>query len=207
MTSRMSILRVKNVIKSHENVLADFLTRLKQSEFDTNTTRVKHLQENITELQKKYDQLTLNVKVSVNVQQANLDTVQTSINRVRGEGLEIKFISVASEDTTNAIKYPIFHFMKLQMPDKKAFTYIKEQEIKPALVVNLTEDEISTRRAWGIWACLTEMDKVKYLFKIYQNSVNVLFLLNAVTGGTIRFTNDTFKQKMEIIWENKLIGT
>ncbi|KAL8518421.1 hypothetical protein ACS0TY_009705 [Phlomoides rotata] len=128
-------------------------------------------------------------------------------NLKRGEGLEIKFISVASEDTTNAIKYPIFHFMKLQMPDKKAFTYIKEQEIKPALVVNLTEDEISTRRAWGIWACLTEMDKVKYLFKIYQNSVNVLFLLNAVTGGTIRFTNDTFKQKMEIIWENKLIGT
>ncbi|KAL8482610.1 hypothetical protein ACS0TY_028686 [Phlomoides rotata] len=68
----------------------------------------------------------------------------------RGEELEIKFISVASEDTTDAIKYPRFHFMKLQRPYKKAFTYIKEQETKAALVVNLTEDEISTRRAWGI---------------------------------------------------------
>ncbi|KAL8519515.1 hypothetical protein ACS0TY_010446 [Phlomoides rotata] len=27
---------------------------------------------------------------------------------------------VASEDTTNVIKYPSFHFMKLQRPDKKA---------------------------------------------------------------------------------------
>ncbi|KAL8493229.1 hypothetical protein ACS0TY_024449 [Phlomoides rotata] len=85
----------------------------------------------------------------------------------RGEELEIKFISVASEDTTNAIKYPSFHFMKLQRPDKKTFTYIKEQETKSALVVNLTEDKIFTRRAWGIWGCLTEMDKVKYPFKIF----------------------------------------
>ncbi|KAL8481120.1 hypothetical protein ACS0TY_027596 [Phlomoides rotata] len=90
----------------------------------------------------------------------------------RGEELEIKSITVASEDTTNAIQYPSFYFMKLQRPDKKVFSYIKEQEMKPALVVNLTEDEISTRRAWGVWACLIEMDKVKYPFKIYQNSVN-----------------------------------
>ncbi|KAL8554437.1 hypothetical protein ACS0TY_002580 [Phlomoides rotata] len=69
----------------------------------------------------------------------------------RGEELEIKFISVASEDTTNAIKYPSFHFMKLQRPDTKAITYIEEKETKPALMVNLTEDEISTRRVWGIW--------------------------------------------------------
>ncbi|KAL8497579.1 hypothetical protein ACS0TY_021061 [Phlomoides rotata] len=60
--------------------------------------------------------------------------------------LEIKFISVASEDTINEIKYSSFHFMKLQRLDKKVFNYIKEQETKSALVVNLTEDEISTRR-------------------------------------------------------------
>ncbi|KAL8526478.1 hypothetical protein ACS0TY_015614 [Phlomoides rotata] len=36
---------------------------------------------------------------------------------------------------------------QLQRPDKGVFTYIKQQETKPALVVNLTEDEISTRRA------------------------------------------------------------
>ncbi|KAL8537030.1 hypothetical protein ACS0TY_012280 [Phlomoides rotata] len=60
----------------------------------------------------------------------------------------------------------------LQRQDERAFTYINAQETKPALVVNLTEDEVSTRRAWGVWVCLTEMDKVKYSFKIYQNSIN-----------------------------------
>ncbi|KAL8512553.1 hypothetical protein ACS0TY_018874 [Phlomoides rotata] len=44
----------------------------------------------------------------------------------RGDELEIKFITMASEDTTNAIQYPSFHFMKLQRPDKKVFTYINE---------------------------------------------------------------------------------
>ncbi|KAL8524207.1 hypothetical protein ACS0TY_013975 [Phlomoides rotata] len=97
--------------------------------------------------------------------------------------------------------------MKLQRPDKKAFTYIKEQEIKLALVVNLIEDEISMRKAWGFWICLTEMDKVKYPFNIYQNSVNGSFLFNVKTGGITRFANDTFEQKRAMIWENKLIGT
>ncbi|KAL8531827.1 hypothetical protein ACS0TY_008432 [Phlomoides rotata] len=90
----------------------------------------------------------------------------------RGEELEIKFITTASDDMTNAIQYPSFHFMKLQRPDQRTFTYIKAQETKPALVVNLTKDEVSTRRAWGVWVCLTEMEKVKYPFKIYQNSIN-----------------------------------
>ncbi|KAL8461016.1 hypothetical protein ACS0TY_032484 [Phlomoides rotata] len=35
---------------------------MEQSDFDSITTRVRHLRENITELQKNYDQLTLNVK-------------------------------------------------------------------------------------------------------------------------------------------------
>ncbi|KAL8531143.1 hypothetical protein ACS0TY_007962 [Phlomoides rotata] len=87
--------------------------------------------------------------------------------------------------------------MKLQRPDKKTFSYIKEQEMKPTLVVNLTEDEISTRRAWGVWFCLTEMDKVKYSFKIYQNSINESFQLNSMTGSTTRFANDTFEQKWQ----------
>ncbi|KAL8463011.1 hypothetical protein ACS0TY_033864 [Phlomoides rotata] len=43
----------------------------------------------------------------------------------RGDELEIKFITVASEDTTNSIQYPSFHFMKLQRPDQRASTYIK----------------------------------------------------------------------------------
>ncbi|KAL8510026.1 hypothetical protein ACS0TY_017019 [Phlomoides rotata] len=55
---------------------------MEQSDFDSITTRVRHLRENITELQKNYDQLTLNAKVSGNVQQANLDIVQAFIHRV-----------------------------------------------------------------------------------------------------------------------------
>ncbi|KAL8533581.1 hypothetical protein ACS0TY_009835 [Phlomoides rotata] len=97
--------------------------------------------------------------------------------------------------------------MKLQRSDKRVLTYIKEQETKPVLVVNLTEDEISTRRAWGVWVCLIEMDKVKYPFKIYQNSVNESFLLNAMIEGITRFPNDTFEQKSAMIWESKLIRT
>ncbi|KAL8528816.1 hypothetical protein ACS0TY_006317 [Phlomoides rotata] len=50
------------------------------------------------------------------------------------------------------------------------------------------------------------MDKVKYLFKIYQNSVNGSFLLNAMTGATTRFANNTFEQKRAMIWKNRLIG-
>ncbi|KAL8533786.1 hypothetical protein ACS0TY_009977 [Phlomoides rotata] len=53
---------------------------MEQSDFDSITTRVRHLRENIAELQKNYGQLTLNVKLSGNVQQANLDIVQTSIH-------------------------------------------------------------------------------------------------------------------------------
>ncbi|KAL8520515.1 hypothetical protein ACS0TY_011151 [Phlomoides rotata] len=50
------------------------------------------------------------------------------------------------------------------------------------------------------------MDKVKYPFKIYQNSVNGSFLLNSMTRSTTRFSNDIFEQKRAMIWENKLIG-
>ncbi|KAL8464888.1 hypothetical protein ACS0TY_034391 [Phlomoides rotata] len=63
-------------------ILQIFKLEMEQSDFDSITTRVRHLRENITELQKNYDQLTLNVKVNGNVQQANLDIVQTSINGV-----------------------------------------------------------------------------------------------------------------------------
>ncbi|KAL8548238.1 hypothetical protein ACS0TY_007529 [Phlomoides rotata] len=105
----------------------------------------------------------------------------------RGDELEIKFITVTSEDMTNTIQYP--------RPGKRASTYINAQETKPTLVVNLTEDEVSTRRALGVWVCLTEMDKVKYSFKIYQNYVNGSFLLNFMTRTTTRFANDMLSKK------------
>ncbi|KAL8549294.1 hypothetical protein ACS0TY_008227 [Phlomoides rotata] len=101
-------------------------------------------------------------------------------------------------------KFPLYETAKT---GQEGLTYIKEQVTKPKLVVNLTKDEISTRRAWGVWVYLTEMDKVKYPFKIYQNSVNRSFLLNTMIGSTTRFVNDMFEQKKAMIWENKLIGT
>ncbi|KAL8512143.1 hypothetical protein ACS0TY_018555 [Phlomoides rotata] len=122
----------------------------------------------------------------------------------RGKELEIKFITAASEDMTNSIQYPSFHFMKLQRPEQRAFTYIKAQETKPSLVANLTEDEVSTRRAWGVWVYLIEMEKVKYPFKIYPNSVNGSFLLNSMTEATTRFANDIFEQKRMMIWKNRV---
>ncbi|KAL8465103.1 hypothetical protein ACS0TY_034559 [Phlomoides rotata] len=51
------------------------------------------------------------------------------------------------------------------------------------------------------------MDKVKYLFKIYQNYVKGSFLHNSMIGTTTRFANDMFEQKRTMIWENMLIGT
>ncbi|KAL8487589.1 hypothetical protein ACS0TY_024053 [Phlomoides rotata] len=95
----------------------------------------------------------------------------------------------------------------LKRGDELEIKFITHQEIKPELLINLTEDDVTTRRAWGVWVCLTEMDKVKYPFKIYQNSVNGSFLLNTMTGNTTRFANEVFEQKRAMIWENKLIGT
>ncbi|KAL8481693.1 hypothetical protein ACS0TY_028001 [Phlomoides rotata] len=39
------------------------------------------------------------------------------------------------------------------------------------------------------------MDKVKYPFKIYQNSTNGPFLLNTMRASTTRFANDMLEQK------------
>ncbi|KAL8501895.1 hypothetical protein ACS0TY_021132 [Phlomoides rotata] len=43
----------------------------------------------------------------------------------REDEVDIKFIKVASEDMTNTIQYPSFHFIKLQRPNQRASTYIK----------------------------------------------------------------------------------
>lgn len=46
--------------------------------------------------------------------------------------------------------------------------------------------------------CLTEMDKVKFPFKFYQNYVNESFLLNTMTRKTTCFAEDIFERKKEI---------
>ncbi|KAL8456863.1 hypothetical protein ACS0TY_034917 [Phlomoides rotata] len=56
---------------------------MEPSKYDSIITRVRHLRENVAELQKEFDQLILNVKVSGTIQQANLDNIQNSIHGVR----------------------------------------------------------------------------------------------------------------------------
>ncbi|KAL0378744.1 UNVERIFIED_CONTAM: hypothetical protein Sradi_3179900 [Sesamum radiatum] len=88
----------------------------------------------------------------------------------RGDILELKFISAAPE-TAGKGSHPAFHFIKLQRPDMVAFNKIKVATGEAPLVSAISEDDISTRRAWGLWVCLTEMDKVKYPFKIFFKQI------------------------------------
>ncbi|KAL0293900.1 UNVERIFIED_CONTAM: putative enzymatic polyprotein, partial [Sesamum angustifolium] len=88
------------------------------------------------------------------------DSWQNNPHLKRGDILELKFISAASE-TAGKGSHPVFHFIKLQRPDMVAFSKIKIATGEAPLVSAISEDDISTRRAWGLWVCLTEMDKVK----------------------------------------------
>ncbi|KAL0287043.1 UNVERIFIED_CONTAM: hypothetical protein Sangu_2709600 [Sesamum angustifolium] len=75
------------------------------------------------------------------------------------------------------------------------------------MVSAISKDDISTVRAWGLWVCLTEMDKVKYPFKIFSNKVNGSFMLNLTTGKTTEFVETMLEKKRMLIWENKLLAT
>ncbi|KAL0329293.1 UNVERIFIED_CONTAM: hypothetical protein Sradi_4916000 [Sesamum radiatum] len=124
----------------------------------------------------------------------------------RGDILELRFISVAPE-TAGKGSHPAFYFIKLQRPDMVAFNKIKAASEKAPLMSVISEDDISTRRAWVLWDCLTEMDKVKYPFKIFSNKVNGSFLLNSMTGKSTEFAESLFEKKRMLIWENKLPAT
>ncbi|KAL2228420.1 UNVERIFIED_CONTAM: hypothetical protein Sindi_1821700 [Sesamum indicum] len=67
----------------------------------------------------------------------------------RGDVLKIKFISVAPE-TAGKGSHSTFHFMKLQRLDMVAFNKIKAASGEAPLVSAISEDSISTRRAWGL---------------------------------------------------------
>ncbi|KAL0339173.1 UNVERIFIED_CONTAM: hypothetical protein Sangu_1439400 [Sesamum angustifolium] len=88
-----------------------------------------------------------------------------------------------------------------------AFNRIKSASKEAPLVSAISEDDISTIRASGLWVCLTEMDKVKYPFKIFSNKVNGSFLLNSMTGKSVEFAESMFEKKRMFIWENKLPAT
>ncbi|KAL0349890.1 UNVERIFIED_CONTAM: hypothetical protein Sradi_4138200 [Sesamum radiatum] len=115
----------------------------------------------------------------------------------RGDILELKFISTAPE-TTGKRSHPAFHFIKLQRPDMVAFNRIKAISEEAPLVLAIRQDDISTRRAWGLWVYLIEMDKVKYPFKIFSNKVNGS-LLNSMTGKNTDFAKSMFEKKRMFI--------
>ncbi|KAL0291337.1 UNVERIFIED_CONTAM: hypothetical protein Sradi_7029000 [Sesamum radiatum] len=127
-------------------------------------------------------------KLSEWISGAVYDSWKNNPHLKRGDILELKFISAAPE-TAGKGSHPAFHFIKLQRPDMVAFNRIKATSEEAPLVSAISEDDISTRRAWGLWVCLTEMDKVKYPFKILSNKVNGSFLLNSMTGKALNLQN------------------
>ncbi|KAK4392624.1 hypothetical protein Sango_2040200 [Sesamum angolense] len=145
-------------------------------------------------------------KLSEWISGAVYDSWQNNPHLKRGDILELKFISAAPEMAGKG-SHPAFHFIKLQRPDMVAFNRIKATTEAAPLVSAISEDDISTRRAWGLWVCLTEMDKVKYPFKIFSNKVNGSFLLNSMTGKSTEFAESMFEKKRMLIWENKLPAT
>ncbi|KAL0454982.1 UNVERIFIED_CONTAM: hypothetical protein Slati_0837400 [Sesamum latifolium] len=75
------------------------------------------------------------------------DSWQNNRHLKRGDVLELKFI-LAAPETTGKGSHPAFHFIKLQRPDMVAFNKIKASTGEAPLVSAISEDDISTRRAW-----------------------------------------------------------
>ncbi|GFQ02388.1 hypothetical protein PHJA_002382800 [Phtheirospermum japonicum] len=133
------------------------------------------------------------------------ETLANNPHLARGDVLELYFISATPEPAKKGFN-EAFHFIKLGRPDGNALKYIKatSPEDAPVIVGAIFEDDASTRRAWGLWVCLTKMDKVKYPFKFFQNSANGSFILNSMTEATTSFAETLFETKRRVLWENKI---
>ncbi|KAL0455216.1 UNVERIFIED_CONTAM: hypothetical protein Slati_0860800 [Sesamum latifolium] len=128
------------------------------------------------------------------------DSWQNNPNLKQGDILELSLI-LAAPETAEKGSHPAFYFIKLQRPDMVAFNKTKAATGEVFLVSAIREDDISTRRAWYLWVCLTEMDKVKYPF---INKLNGSFLLNSMTEKNTEFAKRLFEKKRMLIWKNKL---
>ncbi|KAK4404721.1 putative enzymatic polyprotein [Sesamum angolense] len=129
-------------------------------------------------------------KTNTNELSSSSSSAWQQLQRWQEKGLIQRFISSSCRDQTWWLS------TESKLPQKKT-----------PLVSAISEDDISTRRAWGLWVCLTEMDKVKYPFKIFSNKVNGSFLLNSMTGKSTEFAESMFEKKRMLIWENKLPAT
>ncbi|KAL0442214.1 UNVERIFIED_CONTAM: movement protein [Sesamum radiatum] len=136
--------------------------------------------------------------------QTSDDSSQPSASGVKEEEISLRPITGTSKANTNELSSSS---SACQRPDMVAFNRIKVASEEAPLVSAISEDDISTRRAWGLWVCLTEMDKVKYPFKIFSNKVNGSFLLNSMIGKSTEFAESMFEKKRMLVWENKLPAT
>lgn len=115
------------------------------------------------------------------IQDAVYSTWSNNDQLCRGDILELYFISAAPEPAGKG-DHEAFHYIRLRKPDGQALNKIKAPcGEENTLISTYSEDQISTRRAWGFWVCLSEMDKIKFPFKFFQNSSNGSFLLNTMT--------------------------
>ncbi|GFP89763.1 putative F-box/LRR-repeat protein at3g44810 [Phtheirospermum japonicum] len=139
-------------------------------------------------------------KLSKWIREAVHETWANNPHLARGDVLELYFISAAPEPAKKGFN-EVFHFIKLRRPDGNTLRYIKvaSPEDAPVIVGAISEDDASTIRAWGLWVCLTEMDKVKYPFKTKRT-----FLLNSMTGATTSFAETLFETKRRVLWENRI---
>ncbi|KAL0302712.1 UNVERIFIED_CONTAM: hypothetical protein Sangu_3082600 [Sesamum angustifolium] len=124
----------------------------------------------------------------------------------RGDILQLRFTSVTPEIVGKGSD-SAFHFIKLQTLDMVAFNKTKAATREVPLLSSISEDNISTRRAWRLWVCLTEMDKVKSPFKILSNKLNRSFILNSMIGSSTKFTESLFKKKIILVWEINMSAT
>ncbi|KAL0462124.1 UNVERIFIED_CONTAM: hypothetical protein Slati_0100000 [Sesamum latifolium] len=85
-----------------------------------------------------------------------------------------------------------------------AFNKIKAATGEAPLVSAISEDDISTRRAWGLWVCLTEMDKVKKKHRVCRKHVREE--KNAHMGNKLPATEATRMKTCNILhvgqWHN-----
>ncbi|KAH6777912.1 hypothetical protein C2S51_009224 [Perilla frutescens var. frutescens] len=104
----------------------------------------------------------------------------------RGDVLELYFISAAPEPVGKG-NHEAFHYIRLQRPDSRKWGDIRTSSEEIPLIASITEDQISTRRAWDYGSVSLRWTKS-----------------SSHSRRTTRFAEDLFEKKRSLIWESKL---
>ncbi|KAK4410469.1 hypothetical protein Sango_0119900 [Sesamum angolense] len=133
------------------------------------------------------------------------DSWQNNPHLKRGDILELKFISAALEMAGKG-SHPAFHFIKLQRPDMVAFNRIKATTEEAPLVSAISEDDISTRRAWGLGLSHQDGQSQVSIQNLLQQGEWIIPVKLHDRKST-EFAESMFEKKRMLIWENKLPAT